>query len=168
MRWVALGVDYEMSGKDLIPSVQLGQKIARVLGGNPPEGFTYELFLDDKGQKISKSKGNGLAVEEWLHYAPPESLALYMFQQPRRAKRLFFDVIPRAVDEYIIFGQKYPNEAPEAQIENPLWHIHNGNPPALDCPLSFNVLLNLAGVANAEQPSVLWGFISRYVPGATP
>ena len=168
MRWVALGVDYEMSGKDLIPSVQLGQKIARVLGGNPPEGFTYELFLDDKGQKISKSKGNGLAVEEWLHYAPPESLSLYMYQQPRRAKRLHFDVIPRAVDEYITFAQKYPNETQEAQLENPLWHIHNGSPPPLDCPLSFNVLLNLAGVANAEAPSVLWGFISRYVPGTTP
>jgi lysyl-tRNA synthetase class 1 len=168
MRWVALGVDYEMSGKDLIPSVQLAQKISRLLGGNPPEGFSYELFLDDKGQKISKSKGNGLAVEDWLHYAPPESLSLYMYQQPRRAKRLYFDVIPRAVDEYITFAQKYPNETEAAQLENPLWHIHSGNPPAFDCPLSFNVLLNLAGVANAEDPGVLWGFISRYVPGATP
>jgi lysyl-tRNA synthetase class 1 len=168
MRWVALGVDYEMSGKDLIPSVQLAQKIARVLGGNPPEGFSYELFLDDKGQKISKSKGNGLSVEEWLEYAPPESLSLYMYQQPRRAKRLYFDVIPRAVDEYIAFAQKFPGEAPAAQVENPVWHIHGGNPPAFDCPLSFNVLLNLAGVANTEDPAVLWGFISRYVPGATP
>jgi lysyl-tRNA synthetase class 1 len=168
MRWVALGVDYEMSGKDLIPSVQLAQKIARVLGGNPPEGFSYELFLDDKGQKISKSKGNGLSVEEWLEYAPPESLSLYMYQQPRRAKRLYFDVIPRAVDEYIAFAQKFPGEAPAAQVENPVWHIHGGNPPAFDCPLSFNVLLNLAGVANTEDAAVLWGFISRYVPGATP
>jgi lysyl-tRNA synthetase class 1 len=168
MRWVALGVDYEMSGKDLIPSVQLGQKIARILGGNPPEGFSYELFLDDKGQKISKSKGNGLTMEEWLLYAPPESLSLYMYQQPRRAKRLYFDVIPRAVDEYITFATKYPNEAPAAQIENPVWHIHSGNPPPMDCPLSFNVLLNLAGVANAEDPAVLWGFITRYVPGANP
>ncbi|HEX4506585.1 MAG TPA: lysine--tRNA ligase [Alphaproteobacteria bacterium] len=167
MRWVALGVDYEMSGKDLIPSVQLGQKIARILGGNPPEGFTYELFLDEDGGKISKSKGNGLAVEEWLHYAPPESLALYMYQQPRRAKRLYFDVIPRAVDEYITFAQKYPNEAPEAQIENPVWHIHNGNPPTLDCPLTFGMLQNLASVANADDPKVLWGFISRYATGAT-
>ncbi len=168
MRWVALGVDYEMSGKDLIPSVQLAQKISRVLGGNPPESFTYELFLDDKGQKISKSKGNGLSVEEWLKYAPPESLALYMFQQPRRAKRLYFDVIPRAVDEYIAFAEKFPREEPAAQLENPVWHIHAGNPPAMNCPLTFNVLLNLAGVAQAEEPSVLWGFISRYAPDATP
>ena len=168
MRWVALGVDYEMSGKDLIPSVQLAQKIARVLGGNPPEGFSYELFLDDKGQKISKSKGNGLAVEDWLRYAPPESLSLYMYQQPRRAKRLYFDVIPRAVDEYVTFAEKFPDEPLTARIENPAWHIHAGAPPPLDCPLTFNMLLNLAGVANAEDPAVLWGFISRYAPGATP
>jgi lysyl-tRNA synthetase class 1 len=168
MRWVALGVDYEMSGKDLIPSVQLAQKIARVLGGNPPEGFSYELFLDEKGQKISKSKGNGLAVEDWLRYAPPESLSLYMYQQPRRAKKLYFDVIPRAVDEYVTFAEKFAKEALPAQIENPAWHIHAGSPPALDCPLSFNMLLNLAGVANAEDPAVLWGFISRYAPEATP
>jgi lysyl-tRNA synthetase class 1 len=168
MRWVALGVDYEMSGKDLIPSVQLAQKISRVLGGNPPESFTYELFLDDKGQKISKSKGNGLSVEEWLKYAPPESLALYMYQQPRRAKRLYFDVIPRAVDEYITFAEKFPREDPAAQLENPVWHIHAGKPPAMNCPLTFNVLLNLAGVAQAEEPAVLWGFISRYAADATP
>ncbi len=168
MRWVALGVDYEMSGKDLIPSVQLAQKISRVLGGNPPEGFSYELFLDDKGQKISKSKGNGLAVEDWLRYAPPESLSLYMYQQPRRAKRLYFDVIPRAVDEYVNFAQRYPQEELAVQIENPVWHIHAGHPPELNCPLSFNMLLNLAGVAHAEDPAVLWGFISRYAPGETP
>jgi lysyl-tRNA synthetase class 1 len=168
MRWVALGVDYEMSGKDLIPSVQLAQKISRVLGGQPPEGFSYELFLDEKGQKISKSKGNGLAVEDWLRYAPPESLSLYMYQQPRRAKKLYFDVIPRAVDEYVTFAEKFPGEAPAARMENPVWHIHAGDPPVLDCPLSFNMLLNLAGVANAEDPAVLWGFIARYAPGATP
>jgi lysyl-tRNA synthetase class 1 len=168
MRWVALGVDYEMSGKDLIPSVQLAQKIARALGANPPEPFTYELFLDELGQKISKSKGNGLAVEEWLTYAPPESLSLYMYQQPKRAKRLYFDVIPRAVDEYITFAQRYPGEAAAAQLENPVWHIHAGNPPPLDCPITFNMLLNLAGVANAEDPAVLWGFIARYTPDANP
>jgi lysyl-tRNA synthetase class 1 len=168
MRWVALGVDYEMSGKDLIPSVELARKITGVLGGLPPEGFSYELFLDDKGQKISKSKGNGLAVEDWLHYAPPESLSLYMYQQPRRAKKLYFDVIPRAVDEYIAFAGKFPAEAPAAQVENPAWHIHTGTVPALHCPLTFNMLLNLAGVANAENPAVLWGFISRYAPDATP
>jgi lysyl-tRNA synthetase class 1 len=168
MRWFALGVDYEMSGKDLIPSVALAQKIVLALGGTPPDGFNYELFLDDKGQKISKSKGNGLAVEDWLRYAPPESLSLYMYQQPRRAKKLYFDVIPRAVDEYITFAQKFPAETAVAQLENPVWHIHAGAPPALNCPLSFNVLLNLAGVANAEDPAVLWGFISRYSRGASP
>jgi lysyl-tRNA synthetase class 1 len=168
MRWYALGVDYEMSGKDLIPSVDLASKITRALGGRPPDGFNYELFLDDKGQKISKSKGNGLAVEDWLRYAPPESLALYMYQQPRRAKRLYFDVIPRAVDEYITFSQKFPGEAEAARLENPVWHIHSGDPSALDCPLTFNMLLNLTGVAHAEEPSVLWGFISRYAPGETP
>jgi len=168
MRWAALGVDYEMSGKDLIPSVQLAQKIVRVLGGTPPEGFSYELFLDEQGQKISKSKGNGLAVEDWLRYAPPESLALYMYQQPRRAKRLYFDVIPRAVDEYMSFVERFPTEPQQLRLENPAWHVHSGEPPQLDCPISFNMLLNLAGVAHAEQPGVLWGFISRYVPGATP
>ena len=168
MRWMALSVDYEMSGKDLIPSVALAQKIVRVLGGTPPEGFSYELFLDEHGQKISKSKGNGLAVEDWLRYAPPESLSLYMYQQPRRAKRLYFDVIPRAVDEYVAFVERFPGEPVQLQLENPAWHIHSGKPPALDNPISFNMLLNLAGVAHAEQPSVLWGFISRYAPDATP
>lgn len=168
MRWTALGVDYEMSGKDLIPSVQLAQKIARVLGGTPPGGFSYELFLDEQGQKISKSKGNGLAVEDWLRYAPPESLSLYMYQQPRRAKRLYFDVIPRAVDEYISFAERLPGEPVQLQLENPAWHIHSGKVPALDCPISFNMLLNLAGVAHAEQTNVLWGFISRYAPDALP
>ena len=168
MRWAALGVDYEMSGKDLIPSVQLAQKIVRVLGGTPPEGFSYELFLDEQGQKISKSKGNGLTVEEWLRYAPPESLALYMYQQPRRAKRLYFDVIPRAVDEYISFVEKVRDEPLQLQLENPAWHIHGGTPPVLRNPLSFNILLNLTGVANTEEPAVLWGFISRYAPGETP
>ena len=168
MRWYALGVDYEMSGKDLNPSVQLANKIVRVLGGEPPAGFNYELFLDDKGQKISKSKGNGLSVEEWLRYAPAESLSLFMYQQPRRAKRLYFDVIPRAVDDYITYVDKYRAEEPAARLENPAWHIHDGNPPDTASPLGFGILLNLASVANAEDKSVLWGFISRYVPGATP
>ncbi len=168
MRWYALGVDYEMAGKDLIPSVELAGKIARILGGTPPEGFNYELFLDDKGQKISKSKGNGLTLEEWLAYAPPESLALYMWQKPRAAKRLFFDVIPRAVDEYITFTSKFPKEDPAKQLENPAWSIHNGAPPAVRADLSFGLLLNLAGAANAESTEVMWGFISRYAPEATP
>jgi lysyl-tRNA synthetase class 1 len=168
MRWYALGVDYEMYGKDLIPSAELAGKIVRILGGQPPEGFSYELFLDEKGQKISKSKGNGLTMEEWLAYAPPESLALYMFQKPKAAKRLYFDVIPRAVDEYLAFVGKFPQEEPAKQLENPAWHIHNGKPPAVRSDISFNILLNLAGAANAETKEAMWGFISRYAPQATP
>ncbi len=168
MRWHALGVDYEMSGKDLIPSVDLGNKICRILGSRPPEGFNYELFLDEQGQKISKSKGNGLSVDEWLTYAPPESLSLFMYQKPRAAKRLFFDVIPRAVDDYLAFIEKYPAEGPAQQMENPAWHIHDGKPPAGGLPLGFGILLNLASVANASDKAALWGYISRYVPDANP
>ncbi|WP_119299887.1 lysine--tRNA ligase [Dongia deserti] len=168
MRWHALGVDYEMSGKDLIPSVELGGKICRILGSPPPEGFNYELFLDEKGQKISKSKGNGLSVEEWLAYAPPESLSLFMYQKPRAAKRLYFDVIPRAVDDYITFNAKFDQENPAQRLENPVWHIHNGQPPKVTSDLSYGILLNLASVANAEEKAQLWGFITRYRPEATP
>jgi lysyl-tRNA synthetase, class I len=168
MRWCALGVDYEMSGKDLIPSVELGNKICRILGARPPEGFNYELFLDEKGEKISKSKGNGLSVEEWLTYAPPESLALFMFQKPRAAKRLYFDVIPRAVDDYLTFLEKFPAEDAARRLENPVWHIHDGKPPTVVSHLTFNVLLNLASVSHSEDKAVLWGFIARYAPGAGP
>lgn len=168
MRWFGLGVDYEMYGKDLIPSAELAGKICKILGGTPPEGFNYELFLDDKGQKISKSKGNGLTMEEWLAYAPPESLALYMFQKPKSAKRLYFDVIPRAVDEYLTFVDKVHGEEPAKRLENPAWHIHNGKPPAVRSDVSFNLLLNLAGAANAETKDSMWGFIRRYAPDATP
>ncbi|HZV20013.1 MAG TPA: lysine--tRNA ligase, partial [Hyphomicrobiales bacterium] len=126
LRWVALGVDYEMAGKDLIDSVVLSSKICRALGGTPPEGFNYELFLDDQGQKISKSKGNGIAVEEWLAYATPESLSLYMYQKPKTAKRLFFDVIPKAVDEYFGYLEAYQKETEEQRLNNPVWHIHGG------------------------------------------
>ncbi len=168
MRWYALGVDYEMSGKDLITSVEIGNKICRILGARPPEGFNYELFLDEKGEKISKSKGNGLSVEDWLTYAPPESLSLFMYQKPRAAKRLFFDVIPRAVDDYLAFLDKYPSEAQAARLGNPVWHIHDGNPPVEAAHLSFGVLLNLASVCNAEDPAVLWGFLARYAPSASP
>jgi lysyl-tRNA synthetase class 1 len=167
MRWHVLGVDYEMSGKDLIPSVQLANKICRELGSPPPEGFNYELFLDDKGQKISKSKGNGLSVEEWLAYAPPESLSLFMYQKPRAAKRLFFDVIPRAVDDYITFVEKFESEEEARRLENPVWHIHNGKPPKDKAALSYGILLNLASVCNAEEKATLWGFITRYFPGTT-
>jgi lysyl-tRNA synthetase, class I len=168
MRWYALQVDYEMSGKDLIDSVKLGSRICTILGHRPPEGFNYELFLDEEGQKISKSKGNGLSVEEWLRYAPAESLSLFMYQKPRAAKRLYFDVIPRAVDDYLDFLRKFPAEEPARRLENPVWHVHDGHPPQPETPFSYGILLNLAAVANAEEPAVLWGFISRYQPDATP
>ena len=168
MRWYALGVDYEMAGKDLIPSVDLGGKITRILGGNPPAGFNYELFLDENGQKISKSKGNGLTIDEWLTYASPESLAIYIFQTPRAAKRLYFDVIPKAVDEYLTFLEKYRGEGPDRQVENPVWHIHEGAPPEETSPISFNMLLNLVSASNSQDRDILWGFISAYVPGASP
>lgn len=167
MRWAVLGVDYEMSGKDLIPSVQLASRICRILGARPPEGFSYELFLDEKGQKISKSKGNGLSVEEWLTYAPQESLSLFMYQKPRTAKRLYFDVIPRTVDDYLTFLARFPQEDPAQQLENPVWHIHEGKPPAQVPPITFSLLLNLVGTVNADDPSVIWGYISRYAPEAS-
>ncbi len=169
MRWAALGVDYEMSGKDLIDSVRLSGRICRILGQTPPEGFTYELFLDENAQKISKSKGNGLGVDEWLRYAPPESLAQFMFNQPQRAKRLYFDVIPKAVDEYLANAAKVHTQDATAQMVNPAWHIHGGLvPQSADSPLSFGMLLNLASVVNADRPEILWGFIRRYSPGASP
>ena len=168
MRWYALGVDYEMSGKDLMDSVKLGGRIEQALGGRPPAGFTYELFLDEQGEKISKSKGNGLAVEEWLTYAPPDSLALFMYHKPRAAKRLYFDVIPRAVDDYFAFIARYRKDDAAKRLENPVWHIHDGRPPEAEPPLSFNLLLNLASVCNAEDPAILWGFISRYQAGLAP
>ncbi len=167
MRWAALGVDYEMSGKDLIDSVKLSSRICRALGAEPPVGFTYELFLDENGQKISKSKGNGLSVEEWLRYAPPESLAQFMYQAPQRAKRLYFDVIPRATDEYVANAQKAM--AAQDDTANPAWHIHAGHvPQSAASPIPFGMLLNLASVVNAESTDILWGFIRRYVPGASP
>lgn len=168
MRWTALDVDYEMSGKDLIDSVKLSGRICRALGGTPPLNLTYELFLDDKGEKISKSKGNGLAVEEWLRYAPQESLSLFMFQKPKTAKRLFFDVIPKAVDEYLTFVTKFPEQEDKDKLNNPAWHIHGGSVPEPETQLSFNILLNLASVCNTEDKSVLWHFISRYRPDASP
>jgi lysyl-tRNA synthetase, class I len=166
MRWYALQVDYEMSGKDLIDSVKLSGRICRILGGQPPEGMTYELFLDQDGQKISKSKGNGLSVEDWLTYAPKESLSQFMYNQPQRAKRLHFDVIPRAVDEYVGNLDKLRAQPEPA---NPAWHIHSGRRPNhAGSPISFGMLLNLANVVNADRPDILWGFIKRYVPGASP
>ncbi len=168
MRWTALGVDYEMAGKDLIDSVTLSSKICKALGGTPPEGFNYELFLDDKGEKISKSKGNGLTIEDWLKYASPESLSLFMFQKPKTAKKLYFDVIPRAVDEYLQFVAAYPGQDGKGQLDNPAWHIHCGAPPAADMPVTFALLLNLVAASNAHDKAVLWGFIKRLAPDATP
>jgi lysyl-tRNA synthetase, class I len=162
MRWAALGVDYEMSGKDLIDSVKLASRICSAIGGTPPDGFNYELFLDEKGQKISKSKGNGLTIEEWLTYASPESLELFMFSKPREAKRLYFDVIPRSVDEYFSFLSAWPRQDARQQVANPVWHIHSGAPPEGSVPVSFALLLNLASASNAETEDVLWGYLRRY------
>lgn len=168
MRWVALGVDYEMAGKDLIDSVKLSGKICAALGGVPPEGFNYELFLDEKGQKISKSKGNGLTIDEWLRYASPESLSLFMYREPKAAKRLFFDVIPRNVDDYHQFLDGYGRQDMKQRFANPVWHIHSGQPPAAEMPVTFQLLLTLVSSSNAENAETLWGFIGRYRPGVTP
>ena len=168
MRWLALGVDYEMAGKDLIDSVKLSGDICRALGGEPPEGFNYELFLDEKGQKISKSRGNGLTIEEWLRYASPESLSLFMYREPKAAKRLYFDVIPRHVDEYQQHLEAYQRQDGRQRLANPVWHIHSGAPPKPDMPITFTMLLTLVSSSNAENAETLWGFIGRYRPGVTP
>jgi lysyl-tRNA synthetase class 1 len=167
LRWVALGVDYEMAGKDLIDSVRLSGEICRALGAAPPEGFNYELFLDEHGQKISKSKGNGLTIDEWLRYASPESLSLFMYREPRAAKRLHFDVIPRNVDEYQQFLEAYQRQDLKQQLANPVWHIHAGSPPKPEIPIPFSMLLTLVSASNAENAETLWGFIGRYRPGVT-
>jgi lysyl-tRNA synthetase class 1 len=167
LRWVALGVDYEMAGKDLIDSVTLASKICKALGSNPPDGFNYELFLDETGQKISKSKGNGLSIEDWLKYASPESLSLFMYQKPRAAKRLYFDVIPRAVDEYYQFLEAYRRQDIANRLSNPVWHIHSGHPPDEHLPVPFSILINLASASNTEDENILWGFVTRHRPEVT-
>lgn len=167
LRWFALGVDYEMAGKDLIESVKLSSRICQVLGALPPDGFNYELFLDEEGRKISKSKGNGLTIEEWLRYASPQSLSLFMFRDPKAAKRLHFDVIPRNVDEYQQFLDGYQRQDLKQRLGNPVWHIHSGHPPTPQSPVNFGMLMNLAAASNAENPDVLWGFIGHYLPGVT-
>jgi lysyl-tRNA synthetase class 1 len=167
MRWVALGVDYEMAGKDLIDSVKLSGEICRALGATPPEGFNYELFLDEKGQKISKSKGNGLTIDEWLRYASQESLSLFMYREPKAAKRLYFDVIPRQVDDYQQFIEAYERQDLKQRLSNPVWHIHSGTPPKGELPIPFSMLLTLVSSSNAETAETLWGFIGRYRPGVT-
>jgi lysyl-tRNA synthetase class 1 len=168
MRWTALDVDYEMSGKDLIESVRESSKVCRALGGVPPEGFNYELFLDVEGKKISKSKGNGLTMEEWLRYGTPESLSWYMFQSPKSAKSLHFNVIPRAIDDYLSFIDAYRGQEPAKRIDNAVWSIHAGAPPEVASPVSFALLLNLVGVANASTKAQLWAYFAKYLPGATP
>ncbi|MBC6403940.1 MAG: lysine--tRNA ligase [Hyphomonadaceae bacterium] len=168
MRWAALGVDFEMYGKDHQINGKIYSRICKILGAEPPVQYCYELFLDEKGEKISKSKGNGIAVEEWLSYANPESLALYNYTKPRTAKRLYFDVIPRAVDEYYQHLTAYPGQEPEKQIANPVWYIHGGNVPKGGIPVSFSLLLNLVSASNASDKGILWGFIKRYSPGASP
>lgn len=168
MRWVALGVDYEMAGKDLIDSVIQSSKIARVLGGKPPEGFNYEMFLDENGEKISKSKGNGLSLEQWLTYGPDESLAFYIYREPKKAKALHFGVIPRAIDDYWKAVADYPGQPIAQKLGNPVHHIHNGAVPADPPPVSFSLLLNLVGVlgSGATEDQVR-GYLARYLPEST-
>ena len=167
MRWAALGVDYEMFGKDHQSNMQVYDRICAILGGRPPEHFVYELFLDDRGEKISKSKGNGLTIDEWLRYAPTESLAYYNFLKPRTAKRLHFDVIPKAVDDYWQQVSAYERQDEAQRLENPAYHIHNGDVPDEAMPVPFALLLKLVSASNAKNRDVLWGFISRYAPGVT-
>ncbi len=166
MRFAALGVDFEMFGKDHQSNAPIYDRNCEILGGIAPEHYVYELFLDDKGQKISKSKGNGLTIDEWLTYADPDSLSLYMYNRPREAKKLFFDVIPRAVDEYAQhLGGYLKQTEPKDQLMNPVWHIHGGNPPKPETGgVTFALLLNLVSVANTEDKAVLWAFLKRYMP----
>jgi len=169
-RWYSLGVDYEIYGKDHQPNEKIYRKVCKILGGVPPVNYTYEMFLSETGEKISKSKGNGIAVEDWLRYAPAESMSLFMFQKPRTAKRLYFDVIPKAMDEYLNFAQSFENQTFEQQLENPTFFIHNGEVPIkkLNFNISYSLLLNLACACNPENDQVLWGFISKYQAGLTP
>ena len=162
MRWFTFDVDFEMYGKDLTESAILSNKICRILGKSPPNGFAYELFLDEKGEKISKSKGNGISIEQWLRYASPESLSLYMYPNPKRAKKLYSEVVPKTVDEYLSYIEKYPTQELKDKILNPVWHVHNGNPPTEKIVMPFSMLLNLVGSSNADNKSILWKFINRF------
>ena len=167
-RWAALGVDFEMYGKDHSTNTPIYDRICEILGWKAPEHFTYELFLDDNGQKISKSSGNGISIDEWLSYASTESLSYFMYQKPKTAKRLYFDVIPRAVDEYHQQLRAYPGQDAAQQVANPVYHIHNGDVPESRMVVPFAMLLNLASVAHANDKDQLWGFIRRYAPDASP
>ena len=148
--------------KDLTESAILSNKICKTLGKKPPNGFAYELFLDEKGEKISKSKGNGISIEQWLRYASPESLSLYMYPNPKRAKKLYSEVVPKTVDEYLELIDKFPNQEKKDQILNPVWHVHNGKPPNEKIVMPFSMLLNLVGSSNAENKEILWKFINRF------
>ncbi|HEY7900189.1 MAG TPA: lysine--tRNA ligase [Caulobacteraceae bacterium] len=173
-RWTALAVDYEMSGKDLIESVKVSSRICTILGGEPPEGFNFELFLDEHNQKISKSKGNGLTLEQWSRYGAPESLVYYLYGSPKSAKKLALDVIPRAADEYLQHLEAYnrppadEGDRPANRLDNPVWSVHGGAPPERGSPVSFGLLINLVSASNASDKAILWGFIGRHFPGATP
>ncbi len=162
MRWYTLDVDFEMYGKDLIESAILSSKIIKLLGKNNPSGFAYELFLDDKGEKISKSKGNGVTIEEWLNYASPESLSLFMYQNPKRAKKLYKEIVPKAVDEYLDLIEKSKKQDARELLLNPLWHVHNGKIPSEDNIMSFSMLLNLVETSNASSEEILWKFVKNY------
>ncbi len=166
-RWFALGVDYEMAGEDLTESTKLSSRIVRALGGEPPEGFNYQLFLDEHGKKISKSKGNGISIDEWLTYASSESLSLYGFQSPKKAKKLYFDIIPKTVDEYWTFVEKYRDQEGAKALDNPVWHVHEGKPPADLPPVSFAIILNLVSASGSADAEVLRGFIRKYRPDAS-
>ena len=162
MRWFTFDVDFEMYGKDLTESAILSNKVCMALGKRPPNGFAYELFLDEKGEKISKSKGNGISIDEWLRYASPESLSLYMYPNPRRAKKLYSEVVPKTVDEYLSSIEKYSNQKKSDQVLNPVWHVHNGAPPKEKIVMPFSMLLNLVGSSNAKSKDILWKFINRF------
>ena len=162
MRWYALDVDFEMYGKDLIESAILSSKIIKLIGKNNPSGFAYELFLDEKGEKISKSKGNGITIDQWLNYASPESLSLYMYQNPRRAKKLYKEIVPKAVDEYLDFIEKAKSQDEQKLLINPVWHVHNGSIPQENMIMSFSMLLNLVETSNANSKELLWKFVKKY------
>jgi len=162
MRWFTFDVDFEMYGKDLTESAILSNKICKILGKRPPNGFAYELFLDEKGEKISKSRGNGITIDQWLRYASPESLSLYMYQNPTRAKKLYSDVVPKSVDEYLSLIETFSKQEIKEKLLNPVWHVHNGNPPKEKIVMTFSMLLNLVGSSNAENKEILWKFIQRF------
>ena len=164
MRWYALDIDFEMYGKDLIESAILSSKIIKILGKTNPSGFAYELFLDEKGEKISKSKGNGITINEWLEYASPESLSLFMYQNPRRAKKLYKEIVPKAVDEYLDFIEKGKNQNEQQILLNPVWHVHNGTIPKENMIMTFSMLLNLVETSNANSKELLWKFVKKYKP----